>query len=72
MPPRSADQDRRAVTIMRPDTKTVSAKVTAIGTTVDGGDGKDQTSGPPKLNVTVTPDDRPRWPTSTPPRCRCR
>jgi len=46
-----------AVTIMRPDTKTVSAKVTAISTTVDGGDGKDQTSGPPKLNVTVTPDD---------------
>ena len=46
-----------AVTILRPDNKTVSAKVTAISTTVDGG-GKDQTSsGPPKLNVTVTPDD---------------
>jgi hypothetical protein len=46
-----------AVTIMRPDNKSVSAKVTAISTTVDGG-GKDQTaSGPPKLAVTVTPDD---------------
>jgi len=45
-----------AVTIIRPDTKPVPAKVTAIGTTVDGG-GKDQTSGPPKLTVTITPDD---------------
>ena len=45
-----------AVTIMRPDNKSVPAKVTAIGTTVDGG-GKDQTNGPPKLTVTVTPDD---------------
>ncbi|GAA3437503.1 peptidoglycan-binding protein [Kutzneria kofuensis] len=45
-----------AVTIIRPDTKTVSARVTAISTTVDGG-GKDQTTGPPKLTVTVTPDD---------------
>jgi len=46
-----------AVTIMRPDNKSVSARVTAISTTVDGG-GKDQTaSGPPKLAVTVTPDD---------------
>jgi hypothetical protein len=45
-----------AVTILRPDNKTVSAKVTAISTTVDGGD-KQQNNGPPKLNVTVTPDD---------------
>lgn len=46
-----------AVTVIRPDNKTVSAEVTAISTTVDGG-GKDQTtSGPPKLDVTVTPDD---------------
>ncbi|QUQ67606.1 peptidoglycan-binding protein [Kutzneria sp. CA-103260] len=45
-----------AVTIIRPDNKTVTAKVTAISTTVDGGD-KQQNTGPPKLNVTVTPDD---------------
>jgi hypothetical protein len=45
-----------AVTIIRPDNKPVPAKVTAIGTTVDGG-GKDQTSGPPKLTVTISPDD---------------
>lgn len=47
-----------AVTIIRPDNKTVSAKVTAVSTTVDGGkDSGGQTQGPPKLNVTVTPDD---------------
>jgi hypothetical protein len=45
-----------AVTVLRPDNKTVPAKVTAISTTVDGGD-KQQNNGPPKLNVTVTPDD---------------
>jgi hypothetical protein len=46
-----------AVTIMRPDNKSVPAKVTAVSTTVDGG-GKDPVnSGPPKLAVTVTPDD---------------
>jgi hypothetical protein len=45
-----------AVTIMRPDNKSVPARVTAVGTTVDGG-GKDQNGGTPKLTVTVTPDD---------------
>ena len=46
-----------AVTIIRPDNKNVSAKVTAVSTTVDGGKDTGSQTGPPKLNVTVTPDD---------------
>lgn len=51
-----------AVTLVRPDNKEVAAKVTAVSTTVDGsaadpGGTGGGTQGPPKVNVTVTPDD---------------
>jgi hypothetical protein len=48
-----------AATIVRPDAKEIAGKVTDISTTVDGG--KDSpgggTSGPPKVNITLTPDN---------------
>jgi len=48
-----------AVTVTRPDGKPVPGKVTAVSTVVDGGgDDQAQTGGPPKVNVTVTPDDQ--------------
>jgi hypothetical protein len=49
-------------TIVRPDDKEITGKVTDISTAVDGG-GKDTGggvgggSGPPKVNITVTPDN---------------
>ncbi|SDW58394.1 Multidrug efflux pump subunit AcrA (membrane-fusion protein) [Amycolatopsis xylanica] len=44
------------VTIVRPDAKEIPGKVTAVSTTVE--DSKDQQQqGPPKISITVTPDD---------------
>lgn len=48
-----------AVTVTRPDGEQVPAKVTAVSTVVEGGGDQDaQTGGPPKVNITVTPDDQ--------------
>jgi hypothetical protein len=47
-----------AATIVRPDAKEVTGRVTDISTTVDGG--KDSTGtgqGPPKVAITITPDN---------------
>jgi len=44
-----------AATIVRPDSREVPGKVTDISTTVDGG--KEGSQGPPKVAITVTPDN---------------
>ncbi|MFB9902352.1 peptidoglycan-binding protein [Allokutzneria oryzae] len=45
------------VTVVLPTAKEVPARVTAVSSTVDGGDTKAIGGPPPKINVTVTPDD---------------
>ncbi|MEV4316893.1 peptidoglycan-binding domain-containing protein [Actinocrispum sp. NPDC049592] len=46
-----------AATIVRPDAKEITGKVTDISTIVTGGDVEKGSSGPPKVNITVTPDN---------------
>jgi hypothetical protein len=48
-----------AVTVVRPDGKEIPAKVTAVSTTVDNNSssGQQGTGGPPKVTITLTPDD---------------
>lgn len=47
------------VTVVRPDGKEFPARVVSVSTAVQGGEDQDaQTGGPPKVDVTVRPDDQ--------------